>query len=293
MLETINNFILRIADPLFGWILFLPRDAALFAVAIMTSLILTYVRKFTTDQAWLKQADEDQKRLGELIREAKKAGLKDDAKRFKDTAVQIKMRSMKYEGMPLLAALLPILLLATWCFARLGFEPPRAGEIVQVKMYVPLSGIGKLAHITPRPGVEAPEGWIRKVVPDTLPEPGGWWGRINAAAMKKLGMLPPLEGVAVWNVRAVADPLPRALRFVCDGQAFDKDLLVGQRRYSDPVRMFGNEGPVQAIETVLKPVKLFGVVPGVDMLFLPPWLTAYLLIAIPFVTIIKRVLRIY
>ncbi len=43
----------------------------------------------------------------------------------------------------------------------------------------------------------------------------------------------------------------------------------------------------------MRQVRLFGVVPGVDWLLLPPWLVAYLLIAIPFVPILKAVLRIY
>jgi hypothetical protein len=40
-------------------------------------------------------------------------------------------------------------------------------------------------------------------------------------------------------------------------------------------------------------MKLFGAVGGIDVLFLPPWLVAYLLIAIPFVSILKRLFRIH
>jgi len=55
---------------------------------------------------------------------------------------------------------------------------------------------------------------------------------------------------------------------------------------------FFEGAPVRCIEAVMPPVKLFGVVGGLDFLYLPPWLVAYLLIAIPFVTILKRTFRI-
>ena len=45
-------------------------------------------------------------------------------------------------------------------------------------------------------------------------------------------------------------------------------------------------------EVKLRPVKLFGVVPGLPALLFPAWLVAYLLIVIPSVPLIKKVLRI-
>ena len=41
----------------------------------------------------------------------------------------------------------------------------------------------------------------------------------------------------------------------------------------------------------MRQMKLFGLVGG--LLFLPPWLVAYLLIAIPFVSVVKRLFGIY
>ena len=43
----------------------------------------------------------------------------------------------------------------------------------------------------------------------------------------------------------------------------------------------------------MRPVKLFGVVGGVEGLFLPPWVVAYLLITIPLVYVLKRLLGVY
>ena len=49
-MELLNSVILAIADPLLNWILYLPRDIALFCVAIGTALILTVGRIWTTDK---------------------------------------------------------------------------------------------------------------------------------------------------------------------------------------------------------------------------------------------------
>ncbi len=43
----------------------------------------------------------------------------------------------------------------------------------------------------------------------------------------------------------------------------------------------------------MKPVKFLGLVPGIDRWLVPPWLVAYFLIAIPSVSLIKRVTGIY
>ncbi|MCX7591971.1 MAG: hypothetical protein N2255_10135 [Kiritimatiellae bacterium] len=293
MLETINNLILKVADPLFNWILYLPRDLALFAVAIITSAVLTFSRRWTTDQEWLARADRDQVRLKALLKEAKKNKRKADVARYKQTILQIKTRSLKYEVKPLLVALVPILLLATWCFARLGFHPPREGDVFELKLYVPSAGIGRLVHLVPENGIEAVNGWIRPVEPETPPVPKDWWEKANARAMAFLGMSPPLEAVAIWQLKAKASPTPYHLTMIYDGKPYRKEVLVGQRTYTTPMEVFGPESPVRGIETVFRPLKLFGVVPGIDMLFLPPWLVAYLLIAIPFVSIFKKLFKIY
>src|SRR5512133_2748849 len=133
----INTFITHMMDYVLGWILLLPRDLRLFMVAVMTSGLLTVVRLFCTDQNWLKRAFNDTKRLGQLLKQAKREKDKDAKVRYNATLNLIKLKSMKFEGKPLLWALVPVALLATWCFDRLAFIPPQPGQTVEVKMYVP------------------------------------------------------------------------------------------------------------------------------------------------------------
>jgi len=292
MLETINNIILAVADPLLNWLLIFPKDVAIFIVAIATSAAITFSRKWSTDQEWLQRADEDVKRLKELTKEAKEKKDKEAVKRHKMTVGLIKMRSLKFEGKPLLIAIVPILILATWCFGRMGFHPPRDGQDVKIKMYVPSSGIASVAHIIPVEGVTATDGWVQKVVKDTYPEPEGLWDTAMAKLADVLKLHPPLGGVAIWRLRAAAAGKPYTLRIVYGGETYEKKFLVGRKMYSTQFVFFGLDQPVQGIEEALKPFKLFGVIGGLGPFF-PPWLVAYLIIALIFVPVLKKVCRIY
>ena len=104
MLEAAGNSIVAAMDCLLGWVLYLPRDLMLFTVAVLTSAILSFVRLFSTDQDWLKRAAADRKRLGELIKQARRRGDKQARKRHKATLTLIKVKSLRFEAKPLLYA---------------------------------------------------------------------------------------------------------------------------------------------------------------------------------------------
>ena len=292
MLEAFNNVVLLLTDPFLNWLLHLPRELAIFIVAILTSLALTFSRKWVTDQEWLRRADADAKRLKTLIREAKARRDKEAAKRYKTSMGEIKLRSLKYEGKPLLVAILPILLLATWGFNRLGCFPPQEGETVAIKMYVPRGGIDGVVHILPLPEVEAQNGWVQQIVLDTYPEPASRWEEVTGGIAEWLNIRPPLGGVATWKLQAPARREPYVLRMVYNGEIYEKDFTVGQKTYAAQAVLVDMDGPVQATEQMLRQVRMFGVIGGFGPFF-PPWLVAYLLIAIPFVSILKRTCKIY
>ena len=290
MLIQIGDFITSFMDYLLGWLLYLPRDVMLFAVAILTSVILAFARRIGSDQDWLRRAAADRKRLADLARQARAVGDKPAAKRHKGTVAQIKARSLKHEFKPLLWAILPILLVATWCFSRLGFHPPAGGSELEVRVYLPRSAVGRVAQLVRQQDLAAEGGWLQPVVMDAYPEPEGAWDRFYAWLIEKLGLKPPLTGVAKWRLRLPPGSGRRVLKIVYDGRVYEKEVLFGSRKYA-PALEFHGDGPVQAVELAMRPVKLFGLVGPLP--FLPPWLVAYLLIAIPFVSVVKRLFRIY
>ena len=290
MWETLNNLIVSAMDWLLGWLLYLPRDGRLVAVAVLTSLILVVARKLMTDQDWLRRAHADRRTLKRLTRQARKAGDKEARLRYRQSMTLLHLRSMKHEGKTLLAAVIPVALLATWCFARIDYLPAEPGQTIEVRAYFPAFAIGRVTHLVPQEGITCADGWVRQIEKDQVPAPAGAWDRFNAA-------LTPArphgaEGVATWRIQAEPSPRPYVLKVRDGGKTYEKELIVDGRHYAPVVAFFDDE-PVRSIETVLPRTRLFGVVGAIDVLYLPPWLVAYLLIAIPFVSILKRVLRVY
>jgi hypothetical protein len=284
MLDWINNTVLALADPLLSWLLRLPTDLALVIVAVGTGAIITFSRLFTSNQDLLRRCDHDKKRLKELIREAKQQKDREAVQRYRTTRNMIGMMTMKAEGWPLLAAIVPIAILGTWCFQRLAFVAPRAGEDVPVTAHFPVSAIGELAHLVPQEGLrevslkdsDGSGHWIQEIVKD---DPGPDGTANNA--------------VATWEIQAEARPEPYAMEIRYKTATVEKRLLVGQSVYSPDVEFYGDDQPVQSAQIGMKPVKFLGLVPGIDWLLMPPWLVAYFLIAIPSVSLIKRVTGIY
>jgi len=282
MLAWINNAVVALADPLFNWLLRLPTDVALVIVAVGTGAIITFSRLFSTNQDLLRRCDQDKKRLKELIRAAKREKDKAAVTRYRTTRNMIGMMTMKEEGWPLLAAIVPIAFLGTWCFQRMAFVPPRAGQSVTVTAHFPVSAAGGLAHLVPQPGLRevsgqdpaGPERWIQEIV-----APADAQGTDDA--------------VATWILQADARPAPYVLEIRYKAGTYTKELLVGQPGYAPEMESYGNDQPLQAVQIGMQPRKLFGLVPGAERFGLPPWLVAYFLLAVPSVSLLKRLTGIH
>ncbi|MHC4718794.1 MAG: hypothetical protein ACYS5V_17665 [Planctomycetota bacterium] len=275
MLQAINDAIVNAADYLFGWVLYLPRDLRLIVVAVLTSAVLVLVRKLATDQDWLGRAADDRKRLRELIRQARAARDKDARKRHKQTIMLIKLKALRFEPRPLLVAIVPVAVVAVWAFGRLAYEPPRRGETVELRLYVPNSDIGTVdrPYLLGQEGIEVERtdtgGALQEVVRDAYPEPEGWWDRLNDPFMPK----PALTGVARWRIKAVGEAERYTLKIYHKGKTYEKDFRVDGRHHPSAYDVHDD-------------ATIIGVI-------LQPWLVAYLLIAIPFVSVLKALCRIH
>ncbi len=315
MLQQASDAIVGLMDFLMGWLLLLPKDVALVGVAILSSTVLVLVRRFATDQDLLRRCSLDMRRIKELMRETKKkpdkarlrqrldavqgalggtgfdllpedearlaawlrkAEVRSDRKRFTDTMAKIRLKTLKAEGRPLLLSLVPIAFLAIWCFERLAYHPPAAGQPVQLVAYFPLSAAGKTAHVVPLAKVSADGGWLREIEAVTVETPP--------------------HAKAVWSLQASADSQPYRLQVRFDGKTYARSLLVGQTRYAPPLTEYtavpGEEGIV-CTEIAMKPVKLFGLLPGIPALGLAPWIVAYLVLVFPVVYALKALVRVY
>jgi len=296
MLETINTICLWITDPVLGWLLRVPPTVALFIIAIGTSAILTFVRLFTTDQEYLGRCNADKKRLKQLMKQAKEVKDKEALKRYRATMGSVSMKLMAAEGKPLLVSVIPIALLAVWCFTRLAFLPPKADEPVAVKAYFKVSTIGDITHVLPTEGLETAEMPLRDVVVDAevaeeATVGGGWIQRIFDDPDTAGGTAH--AGLAVWSFKGTGEPRTYALTIRHDGRTYERQLILGDRHYAPDLEFYGEDAPLTCTQIVMDEVKLFGVVPGIPWIMFPPWLVAYLLIAIPFVFALKALFKIH
>lgn len=276
MIDLWNHFALTLIDLLLGWLLLFPATVAIVVVSVGSGAILTLARRFTTDQTKLRIAAEDRKRLKQLAREAKARGDKPAAKRHMAVRNQISVMTLGQEGKPLLVSLLPIALLATWAVERLEFHPPRIDEEVTVISYVPRRFVGQTMHIVPVEGLEPSQGtWISSIVP----------GEIMGIPC----------GEARWTLQ-VSDPSAAAvqdfaLQIRLERETLDSGLRFGARTYANARRWFPRQEV--RIDTDLRQVRPFGLVPGIEAILFPPWLVAYILLVIPSVFGTKKLFKIY
>lgn len=302
MLETINNFCTTVMDFVLGWSLsLLPRDLILVLVALLTSLTLTGVRVFTTNQDMLKRMKADKGRLKQLIREAKARGDREAVKRHKGIFQTIGMKSFKYEGLPLLASIVPIAFLAVWAFARLGYVAPGEGTKTRLVVDFPLYANGDFVSLVPRPGMAVDgNNWVRRVEKKEVKFDAR--GRLPVVLWGKHPANIPENTVekaqAVWEVscRKEANAYPLDFRF--RGQTLDHQLIVDGRTYYSPLGTWV-DGTVN-LQMDLPEYKFLGFIPSLDfywkgqcVLPLDAWLLGYLLIVIPLALLLKPILRIY
>jgi uncharacterized membrane protein (DUF106 family) len=271
MLSQLNNWIVGTMDYLLGWLLRFPSDVQIFAVAIASALILTAVRFWTSDQDLLGRCHRDKMQLKALLRAAKSQADHASIKRHRTTLGMIAMKHLRQEVRPVLASLVPIILLATWALSRLEFHPLKAGEAVEFTAYFPISAVGKMAHIVPSDSITAPAGWIQEIT-----------------AVTGQG---PAHGMATWHLASEARDQPESLQVRYDKRTFEHPFRAGSSTYEAPV--INHDEHLLATELKLRPVKLFGLIPGIPAISFPAWLVAYLIIIIPFTYLLKKVLHVH
>ena len=187
------------------------------------------------------------------------------------------VRDRRPEGKPLLASLVPIAILACWCWPRIAYVPLSSKETVQVSAYFPVSEIGRLVHIIPQEGIEVDGRWIQAVERD-VDETG-----------KEID-----NGVASWNLRCQERDGEYSLQIRCNGKTFEKSLVVDGRKYAAPVKFYDDDAILcSEIDMADREYKPFTVIPGVSSLAMPPWVVGYLLIVLPLSFLLKPVLRIH
>jgi hypothetical protein len=258
-------------DPALGPLLGLSQDLALLAAILLTAVALVLVRRWTTDQGRLRRCAADVRTLKDLLRQAAASGDAAAADRHRVNLMRVRGKMLRSEGTPLLISLVPLAILGTWCFCRLGYVPLRAGDPVALRASLPASADGEIIHLVPQDGLDVDGGWIRR--------------------LKVEGSVVGTAAVAEWVVRGEARPTPYVLEFRMRERTLARELVLDGRHYVAPVQFLdGQDGGSVAVQmTMYHPL---GVVPGVPALGLPPWVIAYLILVIPSVWLLKRAMKV-
>lgn len=263
-LDAWNALCLGICDPLLGWMLVLPTDVLLIALAILTSVLMTLIRRWTSDQTLLHKIADDKRRLRQLRREAKANNDRPALARLKLLGNRHALSSIGQEGKPLLWSIVPVAILATWAFMRVDVIPPAANQPITVHLLTRPTVANTLAHLVPGPGLNV-NGPVQRLEAATV------W---NQACAK-----------ATWQVHAEAGDYTLTIRR--GDELWEAPLLIGGRTYAPTLTTVGET----SVHVDLPQRRLFGIVPGIQAIGFAPWLIGYLLLVIPLVFLIRPLLR--
>lgn len=282
-----THTIAHLLDYPLGWTLALPREATIAIIAIFTSLVLTLVRKFTTNQDRMRRCKQDLARLKVLLWEHKRAGDRDAVARTRSTSTTVRMIQMRAEGLGLLVSLMPIAALALWAVERLDYVPLRAGDEVTVTAHFNSSAIDTVTHLVPNEEFELTSPAVQVVAADPADASLGiaTWKVVPIGGKGKIA-----DGT--WSVPATLVPATLELTIRHERQSARHVLRVGDNFY-EPTVTQQRGGAITSTQTELTQVRFLGLVPGIPSLGLAPWLVAYLLLAIPLTPLVRYVLRVY
>lgn len=210
-----------VGDLLAGWTLWLPRDAALVLLAMLTAGLTLVLRRLSTNPHSLRLLREDLDQLKRLKRQARIGGDRAALTRFRRTATAVRWLQLRQEFRVLLVSLGPLVIVMTWASERLEFLPPQSGEAVTLTAWLPASASGGVVYLVPETGLDATDGWLREIAPS-----------------RRAGQP---RGLATWSLRAAgrSQAYPLVLRF--RGRSVEHPLLVGQNTYLPARRIHGDD----------------------------------------------------
>ncbi len=123
----------KILDPVFGPLMALPDSLAIIILAILISLLVTVVYKYTTNQNLMKQLKDEIKEFQKELKD-----LKNNPKKMMEVQSKAMQTNMKYMAQSMRSTLItfiPIILIFGWMSSHYAFEPLRAGQEFSVSVY--------------------------------------------------------------------------------------------------------------------------------------------------------------
>jgi uncharacterized membrane protein (DUF106 family) len=256
-------------DLLLGWTTLFNATIALSIVGVLSGLAVILFQKYASNQDLLGRCKEDLKILKLRMKQAKAAGVPEEARRLQGLSGRIGGKYMWAALKPALWTVPIIGVIGLWAGARLGYLPLRPGEPLKV-----------VAHFE-----DAAEGWAH-VVPDA-----GF--AVDGPAIAAAAVHEGAQGKqARWTVKALAEG-DQTLRIRHGGQTYAIPVPVRARGGRPPelVTLFGAGSPhqdrLQAVE-----FKLSDSLPSAWWNLYLQWGGLYLLTAMIVALALRRLMKV-
>ncbi len=240
-------------DPVLAPLLSLPPFWAILVISFLLALVTTFIYKYATDQARMKELKTKVKATNERMKKTK-----DDPKKLmkiQQEAMAMNLELMKHSFKPTLYTMLPILLIFWWMGATFAYHNLAPGEEFTLTA-------------TFAPGVE----------------------RASLVVIPELELLSEQEqavnGSVSWTLRGGLGEYKATVSVPNAGAEEKRFLIAEDRRYAPPVQQY--KGVVKSITLSNEAVKplgslsLFGWRPG--------WLGTYILLSIAFSILLRKAL---
>lgn len=262
-MTAVLDALYAVCDLLFGWTTIFGATAALTIVGVLSGLAVILFQKFASDQDLLGRCKSDLKILKARMKEAKRAGNAEEARRAQALSGRIGGKYMWAALKPALWTVPIIGVVGLWAGARLAYLPVAPGQPLKV-----------VAHFE-----DAAEGYAH-VVPGTgfaLEGPA-----IAAAEQGEIGKQ------AAWTVKALGEG-ERTLKLRHRGQTYE--IRVPAARPPELVTVFNEASPrqdrLQAVE-----LKLRDSVPSAWWNLKLQWGGLYLEAALVVALVLRRLMKV-
>jgi len=241
-------------NPILSPLLNLPTFWAIIALSFVISLIITVIYKYTTDQNLMKQLKEEMKAFQKQIKELKKEPEK--AMQIQKKSMQTNMKYMMQSMKSTLYSFIPIILIFGWMSANFAYEPIQPGQEFTTTVFFEDNVNGKVELSVPE-GIE-----------------------VNGKTKKEIK-----DGEVKWLLNGKRGEY--LLEYIFNGKKHNKEVLITEKRYIDPIKRI-NDGIVKSIEIERNKrilINLFGWKLG--------WLATYIIFAIIFSILIRKIIKVY
>lgn len=239
---------LSICDAAFGWTLAFPRDVGVIVIGILVGLLLCVVRRLTADQDHLRKIGEDERRLRDLIRNARAEGDRDRLSRYQHIRTLVRGRRARAEFPAVCASVLILSLLIPWGQGRLEYLPVQVGQSFQFTVLTPPSMAGEVLHVIPQSGITSSAGWIRVISSDVNRE------------------MP--VGKAAWSLHLATMEKPVAVAVRVNDHTLEHLVLTDGSYYGEPVQ---HHSDFVTTEVALRVYRPLGWMPRQLLPGLPGW----------------------